>query len=121
MIFYSAPRQGHTHIKINNEGYQNFDCQIIKNGDVMQDAALYYKNLAKKPLYKLPDSFILLTLHRAENTDDLNKLSIITPSINEIHQKMPVIWLIHPRTKQIINNQSIDVKFDIFKGVDISK
>lgn len=102
---------------LNNEGFQNFDCQIIKNGDVMQDAALYYKNLAKKPLFNLPDSFILLTLHRAENTDDLNKLKNIISAINEIHQKMPVIWLIHPRTKQIINNQSIDVKFQIFDPV----
>ncbi|MAD12470.1 MAG: UDP-N-acetylglucosamine 2-epimerase (non-hydrolyzing) [Flavobacteriaceae bacterium] len=102
---------------LNNEGFQNIDCQIIKNGDVMQDAALYYKDLAKKPSFDLPEEFVLLTMHRAENTDDLDKLKNIISALNSIHQKMPVFWLIHPRTKQIINSQSIDVKFHVFDPV----
>ncbi len=34
---------------LTNEGYENFDCKIIKSGDVMQDGAIFYKGLAKKP------------------------------------------------------------------------
>ena len=98
---------------LNNEGYKNIDCQIIKNGDVMQDAALYYKKLAKKPPFDLAEKFVLLTMHRAENTDDLEKLKNIISALNEIHQKMPVVWLIHPRTKHIIKKHSIGVDFHI--------
>ena len=34
---------------LNNEGFKNIDCQIIKNGDVMQDYVSYYKEFARKP------------------------------------------------------------------------
>jgi len=102
---------------LNDEGFSNIDCQIIKNGDVMQDAALYYKSLAKKPPFDLPNNFVLLTMHRAENTDDLDKLKNIISAINGIHQKMPVVWLIHPRTKHIIEKHAIEVDFHIFDPV----
>ena len=102
---------------LNNEGFKNIDCQIIKNGDVMQDAALYYKEFARKPNFELPDNFILLTLHRAENTDDLNKLKNIISTLNDIHKKVPIVWLIHPRTKHVIKSESICVNFHVFDPV----
>ena len=34
---------------LKNEGFQNLDCKIVKSGDVMQDGAMFYKNLAVKP------------------------------------------------------------------------
>jgi len=37
--------------------------------------------------------------------------------LNGIHKKMPVVWLIHPRTKHIIESQSIDVNFHVFDPV----
>ena len=102
---------------LNNEGFKNIDCQIIKNGDVMQDAAIYYKEFARKPNFELPDNFILLTLHRAENTDDLNKLKNIIFTLNDIHKKVPIVWLIHPRTKHVIKSESICVNFHVFDPV----
>ena len=55
---------------LKNEGYENFDCKIVESGDVMQDGAIFYKNLAVKPNIEIKKDFILCTIHRAENTDD---------------------------------------------------
>ena len=96
---------------LDKEGFDNLDVQIVKNGDVMQDAAIFYTELSKKPPFELPAEFVLMTMHRAENTDDLSRLSAIIESINEIHQQTPVVWLIHPRTKKIIEREDIKVDF----------
>ena len=99
------------------EGFDSLDVQIVKNGDVMQDAALFYSGIAKKPPFELPDNFVLMTMHRAENTDDLSRLSEIIESINEINQETPVVWLIHPRTKKIIERENIEVNFRVVDPV----
>lgn len=98
---------------LQKEGFQNVKCSIFKNGDVMQDAALFYMNLAKSPNFHLPEDFILLTMHRAENTNDLNKLNEIISTLNEIHNSTEILWLIHPRTKKIIEREKIKVDFNV--------
>ena len=42
----------------------------------MQDGALFYKSLAKKPDINIDENYILSTIHRAENTDDIDRLSV---------------------------------------------
>ncbi|MDD3774345.1 MAG: UDP-N-acetylglucosamine 2-epimerase (non-hydrolyzing) [Sulfurovaceae bacterium] len=86
--------------------------QLIKNvGDVMQDGAIFYKNLAQKPssfiLYT--SSFILCTIHRAENTDDETRLRAIFEALNEISKDKQVILPLHPRTKKIIEDLRLDI------------
>jgi UDP-GlcNAc3NAcA epimerase len=89
---------------LKNEGFDNFDCKIIKSGDVMQDGAEYYKQFAKKPNIDIKDNFILTTIHRAENTDDENRLRNIFEALNEIAKDRQVILPLHPRTKQKLTN-----------------
>ena len=81
------------------EGYQNIDCKIVKNGDVMQDAALFYESKAQKPKVDLPEKFILATVHRAENTDDISRLTNIFEAFEELSKTIPVVLPLHPRTK----------------------
>jgi UDP-GlcNAc3NAcA epimerase len=95
---------------LKNEGYENFDCKILKSGDVMQDGALFYKSLAKKPEYSMDDNYILSTIHRAENTDDLERLGSIIEALNELNREKQVILPIHPRTKKIIESNKIKVE-----------
>jgi UDP-GlcNAc3NAcA epimerase len=102
---------------LDNEGFASLDCKIVKNGDVMQDAALFYNDSSKKPKTDFPENFILVTLHRAENTDDLSRLKTIIDSLNEIHAKTPVVWLIHPRTKKILQRENIQVDFVILDPI----
>ncbi len=78
--------------------------KVVKNGDVMQDGALFYKNLATKPsTFNLqPSTFILSTIHRAENTDDPTRLKAIFDALNEIAKETQIVLPLHPRTKALL-------------------
>jgi len=96
---------------LNNEGYGNFDCEIIKSGDVMQDVAMFYKKYAKKPKFiKEVKDFILCTIHRAENTDNLERLQSIFEALNEIGKEKKTILPLHPRTRKIIEKSNISTE-----------
>ena len=98
-----------TDTAINNlkkEGFDTFNCKIIKTGDVMQDAAIYYSKKEQKPNINFSDNFILATIHRAENTDDPVRLQNIIEALNDIAREIPVIIPLHPRTAKIIQQSS---------------
>ncbi|MFY9072122.1 non-hydrolyzing UDP-N-acetylglucosamine 2-epimerase [Aliarcobacter butzleri] len=94
---------------LKNEGYENLDCKIVKSGDVMQDGAIFYKNLAIKPNIEIKKDFILCTIHRAENTDDEIRLKSIFEALDEIAKEKQVILPLHPRTKKILENLKLDI------------
>lgn len=94
---------------LKNEGYANLDCKIVKSGDVMQDGAIFYKDLAIKPNIKIEDNFILCTIHRAENTDDKQRLINIFEALNEIAKEKQIILPLHPRTKKILEGLKLDL------------
>jgi len=95
---------------LKNEGFDHLDIKLVKSGDVMQDGAIFYKNLAVKPNFYFSNDFILCTIHRAENTDNKERLSAIFEALNEIAKEKQVILPIHPRTKKILNVLNIDIK-----------
>lgn len=95
---------------LKNEGYDNFDCKIVKSGDVMQDGATFYKKLAIKPKLKIDDNFILCTIHRAENTDDEKRLRDIFEALEEIALEKQIILPLHPRTKKMIENLGLKLE-----------
>jgi len=88
-----------------NEGFGTFPSTIVKTGDVMQDAANYYASrvdvaseLEKLSLQK--DKFLLCTLHRAETTDNPERLVNVLSALKEIADKyIDVVIPLHPRTK----------------------
>ncbi|HIZ85321.1 MAG TPA: UDP-N-acetylglucosamine 2-epimerase (non-hydrolyzing) [Candidatus Coprenecus stercoravium] len=91
-----------TETAVNNlkkEGYENINCRIIRNGDVMQDAALFYAGRAVRPKTDIPEDFVLCTVHRAENTDDPERLRNIFSALEEISKTCRVVLPLHPRTK----------------------
>ena len=55
-------------------------------------------------------NYYLVTIHRAENTDDPKRLKSILKALNEIGKEAPVILPLHPRTKRVmkIGNLSLD-------------
>jgi UDP-GlcNAc3NAcA epimerase len=95
---------------LKNEGYENLNCRIVKSGDVMQDGAIFYKNLAVKLNVEIKNGFILCTIHRAENTDDEIRLNSIFETINEIAKDKQVILPLHPRTRNILNNLELNIQ-----------
>lgn len=108
---------------LENEGFRLFNCEIINSGDVMFDAVLFYlekvkqmPNIAKKFAF-LPESFALCTIHRAENTDDKNKLKNIFAALDVIHQETPVILPLHPRTRKLLSNYEIETSVHLIEPV----
>ena len=96
---------------LQKEGYANINSKVELSGDVMKDAAMHYSQFAQKPEgVKLPDSFILSTIHRAENTDNLDSLKSIFSSLGKIADDMPIVIPLHPRTSKILaqNNLELD-------------
>lgn len=102
---------------LEKEGFENFNCSIEKVGDVMYDAALFYKEKAQNPNFELPKEFVLATIHRAENTDTKEKLAIIIEAFNEINKEIPVILTLHPRTKQFIEKYNLTPEFYLIDPV----
>jgi UDP-GlcNAc3NAcA epimerase len=79
---------------------------VVNVGDVMYDAALYYGDRAQEKsrimqtLALASKAFVLATIHRAENTDNPERLHNIMAALNRIAAEMPVVLPLHPRTKQ---------------------
>lgn len=82
-------------------------------GDVMYDAALYYGKKADEQsqiLSKLglsPKKYILATVHRAENTDDEQRLKAIFSAFNLLAQEMSVVLPLHPRTRKMLEQYNL--------------
>jgi len=100
-----------------DEGYSNLDCKTVKSGDVMQDGAMFYRDLSVKPDFEIDDKYILSTIHRAENTDDLSRLKSIVDSLNEINKERQVVVPLHPRTAKILESNNINIDFMIIDPV----
>jgi len=95
---------------LRNEGYDDFDCSVVKSGDVMQDGAMFYKTLAVKPNCSIEKNYILVTVHRAENTDDVNRLKDIFDALDKIAKEKQIILPLHPRTKNIIEDLELNLE-----------
>lgn len=110
-LLFSPTSSGIENLK--SEGFDVLSQQVHKSGDVMYDAALFYKEKAKAPVQINPDimskPFVLATIHRAENTDDLSRLTEIVSALNEISKQVPVILPMHPRTKNILKEHNIEL------------
>jgi len=94
---------------LSKEGFDSFNCGIHKVGDIMKEGAMYYSKLSKPPLHfdeTIP--FNLVTVHRAENTDDTIKIKSIFSALNKIGENSRIILPLHPRTMKVIESLNID-------------
>ena len=98
---------------LQREGYDLLDAEVIRTGDVMYDAALFYAQRSAElstVLKEIPyDDFALCTLHRAENTDDPERLSGFVKSLNAIHKQMPIVCPLHPRTRKKLMEHGLEL------------
>ena len=103
---------------LNKEGFESFDCEINLSGDVMYDAVLFYKDQVNqkstviKSLGLGQKNFVLATIHRAENTDNIERLTSICKALNKIHMEAQVVLPLHPRTKALLSKSNIQLDFE---------
>ena len=72
-------------------------------GNVMIDTLVRLLPRAEVPAHiTLPDRYVLVTLHRPSNVDDPAMLRRIMETLRSIGRDLPVIFPIHPRTRQRI-------------------
>jgi UDP-GlcNAc3NAcA epimerase len=108
---------------LHNEGFENFDSKIVYSGDVMYDAAMYYAEKSEKisdiisRLKLEKGNYILGTIHRAENTDNLLNLQNIIEALNEQSKLYRIIVPLHPRTRKIIAARNLHPAFTIIDPV----
>ncbi len=73
-------------------------------GDVMYEALMWAIEKAKKSskilqeLNLIPKNYLLATVHRAENTDNPERLKNILDAFNQLNKI--IIWPVHPRTRK---------------------
>ena len=105
------------------EGFENLDIRIQKHGDIMKDAVEYYSRFSSEKSSLLQElrlgsnQFVLATIHRQENTDDPQKLRSIFQALDQIHQEYPVVLPLHPRTKNVLENNQLSTKVMLINPV----
>lgn len=82
---------------------------VHKVGDIMLDASMHYRKKGKALSMDIQENFYLLTLHRAENTDDPKRLETIVKALNS-YKEIQGILPLHPRTRSAL--QRYGLKFE---------
>jgi UDP-GlcNAc3NAcA epimerase len=87
-------------------------------GDVMYDCARHFSELAARESRVLanlgvaPGSYILATIHRAENTDDDARLGVILDALAVVSKTSRVVFPVHPRTRKHLEQRGFSQRLD---------
>jgi UDP-GlcNAc3NAcA epimerase len=103
-----------TETAVQNLQHEGIDAaKIYYVGDVMYDASLYYgekserTSLILKRLKLEPQNYLLATIHRAENTDDVVRLQTIFNAFSQIAQEIRLVVPLHPRTRAALQRYGL--------------
>lgn len=108
---------------LEREGFSAFPCRVVRTGDVMQDAAFYYRGIAAEKseiiarLGLAGKAFALCTIHRAENTDDPDRLQAIMAALDKIADEVEVVLPLHPRTRKIMESRGLHSRCTVIDPV----
>jgi UDP-GlcNAc3NAcA epimerase len=86
---------------------------VVLSGDVMFDAALAAAKIARNhstilsTLSLTDGSYLLATIHRAENTDDSARLTSIVDALERVSARWPVVLPLHPRTRLALDQAGL--------------
>lgn len=92
-----------------NLGKEGLSEKAMWTGDIMHDAVLFTRELAEwksnilQRLALVPDSYGVVTVHRAENTDNEQRLGSLLAAFNDIAASaLQLVFPIHPRTAKLL-------------------
>ena len=89
---------------------------VVRTGDVMADALYYHARRAEargkqENLLYPKKSYLLATVHRAENTDNPSRLQGIMNAFARIEGK--IVLPLHPRTKKLLHDHHITLSKNV--------
>ncbi len=121
--FQNLMKEGFTQ---NTPPYSIDNPGIYKVGDIMYDNSLYFAGIAaNKPSFikeagLTGNEFILVTIHRDNNTDNSERLTSIFNAFFELidRYKIDFVIPIHPRTEKILN---LEINKDLYKKIKSEK
>jgi UDP-N-acetylglucosamine 2-epimerase (non-hydrolysing) len=90
------------------EGFTEKEVFLV--GNIGQDACIRALEIDNNVLQELnieKNKYVLVTVHRAENTDNVQNLKNIITALNKMAEKIDVIFPAHPRTKKVIDQEQI--------------
>ena len=95
---------------LRHEGFAQDRLQLV--GDVMYDAAMFYRDRARMPAWfeeldVAPMNYVLATIHRQENTDHPERLQAVFDGLGRSGR--PVVLPLHPRTRARIDTLGITI------------
>ena len=97
--------------------------RIVQTGDVMFDVALQHgarsmgQSSQLSRLGLTDKGYILATIHRQENTDDPQRLTAIVDGLIAASTTRPVVWPLHPRTRQVLSNSDLLARLQASRAV----
>lgn len=103
---------------LEQEGCNHWNSEVFLTGDIMYDVALHYGRIASKQsdiirrLSLMDKPFLLVTLHRQENTDDKSRLREIVDALHQLAMHYRIIMPLHPRTRNVIRDLDLRLPFD---------
>lgn len=113
-----------TETAVNNLNQEGISLGVYNTGDIMYDAVINNTAISKQrysgnnwlnQLRKvneyvpnlLEKEYYLATIHRAENTNDINILNKIFTAFSKLDK--PVLMPLHPRTRKLIDQMDISI------------
>ncbi|MBE0639654.1 MAG: UDP-N-acetylglucosamine 2-epimerase (non-hydrolyzing) [Bacteroidales bacterium] len=105
-------REGHAPGKIEMVGNIMIDSLLDHQPKIGQSTILHSLGLAK-------GNYATLTLHRPSNVDSAEAFTNIIKALKFIQSKITIVFPIHPRTKSMISNLSLDDEVAAMKNLKI--
>lgn len=101
--------------------------KICNIGDVMLDNSLFFAQIAEQystileDLSLEKDKFVLCTIHRNDNTDNPEKLSMIFEQLNalSLQNNAKLVLPLHPRTKKNLEMLTENMQSSIYRNEHI--
>jgi UDP-GlcNAc3NAcA epimerase len=83
--------------------------KIYAVGDLMLDAHKFFLKYSSNVQSKVEENrkFVLVTIHRAENTNSFDRMKGITKFLTDISKNLDVVIPIHPRTQKYLKEYKL--------------
>jgi len=112
-------------LAMDKESYNNLrlegiaDSKIFTIGDIVTEACLHHKNFVSNShilerLNLQSGKYVLVTIHRAENTNHREVLSGLVDLLNELSKTILLVFPIHPRTKKLAKEYGLSFSENVY-------